>query len=124
MDHHAGRLVDHDQVLIFIDNDQSNRLGFRRGGGVGGNLDSGGLTGFDPVRGVGYRRAVESHQAGLDQTFDPAARQFGQANGQPFVETVAGLVGRGRDRGENTSGIGHGRIIADPAGGGDRGNER
>lgn len=86
MDNKSGGLVDHDQVGILVENLQVQRLCRRRCFFNFRKFYGETLAGFDPSRGLVYRRAVDAGRAFLDQVFYAAARQPRQAGGQEAVE--------------------------------------
>ena len=54
MHDHAGRLVEHDQMLVLEPDIQGDRLGLRDGRQSLGDNDGESLARFDPMGGVGY----------------------------------------------------------------------
>ena len=96
--HHAGRLVDDDEILVFEDDREVHRLAFWLGRHRLGHDQQENLAGFDPVRRVGYGRAAGADVARLDQLLEAAARQAGEPPCQESVEPFSGILGTGRNR--------------------------
>jgi hypothetical protein len=85
MNHHAGGLADHHQVVVLIDDVERNLLGLRRDGECFRDLDlddvarsntSGGLCGL----------AVEANEMTLDQARGCGSAQVGRVLGDEPVE--------------------------------------
>ena len=97
MHDHAGRLLQHQKMLVFVQNLQRDRLrlGLRRL--RVGNRDGKMLTRFDPCRAVGYLNAVPADLARRNQGLEPCSGQRRQPGGQELVEALAGVVGFGLD---------------------------
>lgn len=90
MDDEAGRLVDDDQMFVFIRDGERDRLGFVAKRGGWGQGDTEGLPVERLARGV-HRRlsAGVGDLAARDQCFDPFARKLGHHFGKRAVEPKA-----------------------------------
>ena len=91
MDNHACRFIDYDHVLVLVQNIQVNRLWLDRGRLTIGDDHGESLTGFDPVRGVRYRRAVHRDGTRFDQDFDAASRYGFDAVRQNAIQSAAAV---------------------------------
>jgi hypothetical protein len=66
VNHHPRRFVDDEQVFVFIDNIERNRLGHGHRRVCLGNLDLDDVSGRHPIRGIGSL-TVDPDQPALDQ---------------------------------------------------------
>ncbi len=88
---HARRLVDDDQVGVFVEDGQGN--GFRLGrGGRDGRQGDGVEAGLGLGRPGGQGHAVTADGAFGQQRLKPCARQGGKGRGQRLVQTDAGYL--------------------------------
>ncbi len=89
MDGHAGRLVDHDQLVVLVEDHERDVLG--RGLGRLGRRN---LQVIDAGRGLGGgacgRDAVARHAPGGDQALDSRAGEVRRGGRQGLVEALAG----------------------------------
>ena len=108
MDHEAGGLVEHEQVLVLEHDVERARLRLRQRRPRLGQAHRVALTRFDPARSLGYHRIVAPDLACLDQVLEARARQLRPAARQKLVEALAGIVGAG-GRGQ---GAAHARRLA------------
>lgn len=92
-----GRLIKHDQVLIFVDDVECHCLRQRPVGNRRGQIDEKILSQFDPQRGVLYRRAAQADLTGFDQSLQPRTRHRGKAGRQQPVEPLTGFAFTDRD---------------------------
>ena len=85
----TGRLVDHDEGIVLIDNIERDRLRHgSRGRGLGqGDLEA--LPQFDPVFWVLYGHPAAGHLTLLDQILQPCAAQVRQAITQEAIQPHA-----------------------------------
>src|SRR6201999_4018051 len=67
MDHHAGGLVDHDEIVVLIDDVEIHRLALRLGGRRLRYGEFEDLPWFDPQRRVLYRRSRQPEMSLFDQ---------------------------------------------------------
>ena len=90
-------LFDDDDVVVLVNHGERDRLRAwpcrTRRRHV--NLD--GSSGIDPMTGIADRMPVDLDRAGLDQGFQPRARQVGEVAGQQPIEPFAGLIGGHQD---------------------------
>src|SRR5215471_1453563 len=91
MNCHAGWLVDDDQVVVFVENLQRNRLRPR--------LDplQWRLSHFNLVAGShkvarSRGRAIKTNETGADQLLNPRARQFRKRLGQKKIQPHPGML--------------------------------
>ena len=121
LDRQARRLVQHDDVVVLVDDQAADllgvavrhgrdlaRLGWRRRGDAGRQAD--GLAGLDAILALGAL-AVDADLAGAQKLLQGAVAQLGEMALEPAVEPQAGLVvddGSGLDAG----GRGHGNAHA------------
>ena len=98
VDHHVGRLIDNDDVIVLVDNLERDR--FR--GGLGRlrrrHVEHDGIAGIDAMARIADRAAADRDRAGLDQRLEPAARQFGDMRRQHAVKPHSGVIRRGNNR--------------------------
>lgn len=121
----ARGFVDHDQVLVFMDDRQGNILSGQLDGFSLGHQDGESLAGFDPQRGLNYRLAARRQAAFLDQRLDPAAGQAGQAAGEQPVQALAGFLRLDGDFVPlGFAGLGHGTAGSPGRGRGGAGNRK
>ena len=73
MDHQPGRLVDHQQMLVFIDDRQRDFLRLVVGGLRVGKRQREALVAFHLDRRIAYSRAVTGQSAGLGQHLEAFA---------------------------------------------------
>ena len=92
---HAGRLVDDQQVFVFVDDDEGQRLGT-----VGAALGRGqqrhgqALPGAQPLRRAGDDELVDAHLAAADQSLQIAARKLRSEQDDSLVQPFAVLLRR------------------------------
>ena len=119
MDDQACRLVEHQEIAVFMEDVEIKRLRLGFGRNRGGDIDDVALARFDLAGRLFYRRATVSqgHAAAFDQRLHAAAREGRQGSRQGAVEPFAGgaLV-----EGHNMAAGGchltvHGVFLASPA---------
>ena len=96
VDRHAGRLVDHDQVLVLEEHAERDGLGLWLGGDRRRDLDAV-AAGLGLGGGVGDDRAVAAHPALGKQGLDAGPRELRRQIGQHLVDAGAGVLGAHRD---------------------------
>ncbi len=89
VDDETGGLVEHEKLIVLIDDVQGHRLRLGPVGDRRGQSDDEALTAFDPHRGVVYRFAIQAHLTGFDQLLEPAAREGGEMCRQDAIEPLA-----------------------------------
>ncbi len=95
MHHHAGRLVDDQQVLVFVDDDQGQRLGtIGAAFGRGQQRHAQALAGAYPLRRAGDDDLVDTHLAATDQPLQIAARKLRSDQDERLVQPFAVLFRR------------------------------
>ena len=97
MDDEAGRLVDNDQGIVFMDDGQRDPLGRWRGRFRRRQRDRQMLTRFDRSFRLHYRRAADRDVAIQDKSLRPRAAHIGDGCGEIGVETRPRL-GRRHDQ--------------------------
>jgi hypothetical protein len=109
VDGHASRLVDDDDVGIFVENVEGDGfwLSAKRRARLCVNGDAFAAAEF--LRGFG-RASVDEDEAGFDQLLDACAAEVGELRGKIAVETLARFVS-GDDKLMGDCGS-HGRILA------------
>ena len=85
----AGRLVDHQEVGVLVDDPKRDVLGLWLGRLGFGDYDGEALAQFDPEVRLPYRRRARD-VARFDQCFGPCARQAGGAGDQPIQSFALG----------------------------------
>lgn len=92
MHHHAGRFVDHDQMVVFKNDVKRDVLAMRYRVYRCRYRQAENVVRFDPVGGLGYRRARfgERQIAVLDKPLEIRARPVGQGGRQQPVDPFAG----------------------------------
>jgi hypothetical protein len=99
MHDHAGRLVDDEQVLIFVDRIEHHRLGSERAAlGRRHEHDLDALTGADLARCGARSRSIQRHMALRDQRLQVTARKLRRHLHDRLVEALA-VQRRGGDCG-------------------------
>ena len=98
MDDETGRLVEDQQMAVFVEDGEGDCLSGRYGGGDGGEGDGILRAGADFFRNVSGDGAVASHGAFEEQKFQPGARQDRNFVAEEFVEALAGMFRAGFDR--------------------------
>ena len=92
MHRHPGRLVDHEQVAVFVDDVERDRLRLRDAIGVGAGTRRDTLwPGFEPQAGL-RRRTVDLDVSVVDQPSHTRAREPGQPARDEHVEPLAGSI--------------------------------
>ena len=89
VDNEPGRLVEHQKLIVLIDDVQCHRLRLGPVGDGRRQIDDEALAPFDPHRGVVYRFAIQAHLTGFDQLLEPAAREGGEMSRQDAIEPLA-----------------------------------
>jgi len=89
MHHQTRRLVDHQKIGILMHDGEGNRLRLRRSGRGRRDRNRDGVSRFDPLVGVSYRRAVQRDGIFGDQALQAGARKFGQMEGQEMIQAPA-----------------------------------
>lgn len=92
MHHETGRLLDHDQVAVLVDDFQGDRFAAWLGIERPGHLDKVGFALFDPVIGVSYRFSVVRNAPFLDQLLETRTAEFGERGGQKPIEAPAFML--------------------------------
>ena len=89
MHHQSGRLVEHQQIGILVDNRQGHRPGEESFAGRWClPLDQDSFAAHDSRRGLGDDDAIEADRPLLDQAFGAAAGDLPQQSRQPAVESL------------------------------------
>ena len=100
MDNQTGWFVDHNQVVVLVNDIEWDILSHRRGRNGGRDFNFVMLARFDPVIGVFYRDVAASrdlcHAAFIDQLAQTGAAHVGAGAGQVTVQPLSGL-GVGND---------------------------
>jgi len=107
MHHHAGRLDQHQQMLVLEQDVEGVAFGKRGGGPHRRNLEIETLAAFDPARRVGYRPPLAMEMAGADQALQAGAREFRQPRREELVDARA-VVGRIDLERQGSGDAGHG----------------
>lgn len=110
VDNHAGRFVDDDEVVVFVEDFEGDcfRLGFE--GTRGGNLDGDAVAGTDFVAGFGWL-VVDERMVVFDELLEKGARAFRHLRLQEPVEPLAAfVVGDGEHGGRITQSEASGKI--------------
>ena len=90
MHHQAGRLVDHDHLLVLMDDGKVHRLGAERLAlGGGDEFDTQPLAGLHATRRGARSAPVEPHVTAGNQRLQVAARELGGDGDQGLVESLA-----------------------------------
>ena len=89
VDDESARLLDHDEVGVFIHDRERNIFATRFGLDGRRQLDVVALALFDPVIGVSYRFSVLRNEAFLDQLLKARSAEAGEAGDQEAVEAPA-----------------------------------
>ena len=93
MDHQTGRLVDDQQIVVFVQDVERQGFGGKAGGTRRRDVQANDFARPHPV--AGSQRAAGSRRpALLDEPLDLRARQIGQARRQVLVEPRAGVFNR------------------------------
>src|ERR1051325_10336333 len=92
MDDEARRLLDHDEIVILVDDLEGNVLATRLGIGRRRHLDDITVAVFDPVVGVFYRFFVVRNEPLTDQLLKARAAEERKCARQKPVETPAALA--------------------------------
>ncbi len=92
MDHHAGGLVDDDEMFILKRDIERDGFCARLGGLHGRDFNPDGIARFDPVIGLHYGRAIDGDLAVADQALKTGTAEFRKSGFEDPVETVAGIV--------------------------------
>ena len=98
VDDQAGRLVDHDQLVVLEEDVQCDRLTHRCGGFGWRQLDGDRFASGQPAAGLGHRPAADPDRSAAYQRLNAASRKaFAEGAGQPLVEAAAaGIPGGGQ----------------------------
>ena len=91
MHHHAGRLVDDDQIRVVVENVQGQRLGPRRRRGGRRDVHPHEVAGADGDPGA-RGGSVEADQPVPDQSLDLRPRSAAETGGEKLVQTDARVV--------------------------------
>ena len=114
MDDQAGRLVQHQEVGVLVQDVERQRLRHGFGGLRRRNIDDETVAAFDLAGGLFYCRSVsQRHPPAFDQRLHPASREGRQGGRQRTVQPLAGhavVEGHGV-----AAGIGHGVVLASPS---------
>jgi hypothetical protein len=97
VDNQPGGLVDDDQVPILKPDFQRNRLCDRRRISIIGKKYDEILAAANPQRRVAQRCPFTCDMAGVDEPFEPGARESREMARQSAVKTLPGFVGAGKD---------------------------
>lgn len=92
MHHQPGRLIDHDEVRVFVHHGERDGLALRLRGDRLRHGDVVDLSRFDPGIAVSYRLAGAADGALVEQGLQAGAAQIGQRSGEKPVESGTGLV--------------------------------
>ena len=93
MDHQAGRLVDYQQIVVFVQDVERQGFGGKLGGTRRRDVQRNGFALAHPVAG-GQRAAGGGRPALLDEPLDLRSGQIGEARRQDLVEPRAGVFCR------------------------------
>ncbi len=121
--HQSGGLVEHQQVLVLVDDRQRHRLR-REGPALGGRhqFEFDLLAGAQAARGHGAGLAVDAHMAVAHQRLQPAARELRRQRDQQLVQPPAvrgGIDGDAAPLAARSAGfVGRRRLGVTPVGGG------
>jgi hypothetical protein len=94
VDGHSGRLVDGNDVFVFVKDFEGDGFGFGGDGGPLVDFDDYVFVAAKAQRAFSGRLAVDAHVAFLDQFLHAGAAELGPLLGQEAVETHAGAGGR------------------------------
>ena len=97
VDDQPGRLVEHDQVGVLIQDGQRDRLRLRRGRRRRRQMQRVGGAGAHRLGGLAQGGVALAGLAGLDQRLDAGARQRADGIGQEAVEPLARMAASGGD---------------------------
>jgi len=92
VDGHAGRLVNDDEVVVFVEDLERDGFGFRFERSARLRLDSDTVASFDLLTGLG-RLVVDQDEAGINEFLDAGAREFGGMSGDETIKAGAGIIG-------------------------------
>ena len=107
VDDEACGFLEHQQMLVLVDDVEHRRLGLEGHGLELGNVDGQALTVFDPAAGLGYLLPVDAHMAVSDQALQARSRVAVKAFGKIAVEPLP--LGVGLDlEGRGGGGLRHG----------------
>ena len=93
-----GRLVDHDQRVVFVDNMSGMFFPGRLGGLGRRHRNRHRLAGIDLQRGIADCAALDRDLARQDQSFQPGDETILQFSGEHAIEPPACVLGRNRHR--------------------------
>ena len=93
MHHQARRLVEHQQVGIFVEDGKRNGLRQRYRGNRGRRRQAVERAGADGFGGGADGAAVAAGEAGLDEGFHPRAGEGGKVLGEEAVDALPGGLG-------------------------------
>ncbi|MBA7623503.1 hypothetical protein ES703_30899 [subsurface metagenome] len=91
VDGQTGRLIDDEEVIVFVDNFEGNRLGFQLPGRGGGNINVNPVAGIEPEPGFG-RLPVDGDIARGNELLHPCAGKLGYSSADIFVEAGVPLI--------------------------------
>jgi hypothetical protein len=90
VDHHAGRLVDDGEVLVFVEDFERDIFGDGvEGGGLRSAFDLDGFSAVEFLFGLG-EVAVDANLASLDEELDAGSGDVGESVGEVLVEAEVG----------------------------------
>jgi hypothetical protein len=92
MDGHAGRLVDRENVGIFVENIKGDRFRFGTEGRAGLNYD-GDVFAAAKAKGAFRGLARDADESGLDELLNASAAEVGDVSGDDAIKTLAGFLG-------------------------------
>jgi hypothetical protein len=105
VDHHAGRLVDDSEVLVFVEDLEGDVFGNGvEGGGLRGAFDLDGFAAVEFLFGFGGM-AVDADLAGFDEELDAGSADVGEGLGEVLVETEVGGSGVGGEGADARVGV-------------------
>ena len=93
MHHRPARLVDHDEVVVLVDNIERDVLGLRLAARRRRHLDADGVARIDALAGIADRAPADRDHAFENERLEAGARQAFDAGGEHAIEALAGIVG-------------------------------
>ena len=97
VDHQAGGLVEHEEVLVLKEDGKRHGFALRCGGGWGGGGEPVGGAGAHGFGGVGGDGAVTREQAFQEHPLDAGAGDGADGFCQEDIQPQAGIFRRGED---------------------------
>ena len=91
MHHHAGRFINHHQIIIFENNVKMDMLGHQRARYQGRDANLGTLSGFQVPTGFCNLFTIHTNKTIPDQSLYSATRKFRQAGRQEYIQAFFGF---------------------------------